>query len=116
MMTEEILNKIIEGAKKQLRHEERCIEALQVIFPESHPPVPSNPLWQAFAVSADAALGVEDFFDWWIWETDCGTKDNARIWLGEACYPVRNAKEILAYAEAERKFIEVKKSAEGKEL
>ena len=114
MMTEEILNKIIEGAKKQLRHEERCIKALQVIFPESHPPVPSNPLWRAFTVAADAALGVEDFFDWWIWETGCGTEDNARIWLDEVCYPVTNAKEILAYAGAERKFMDKKKSAEDK--
>ena len=114
MMTEATLNKIIEGAKKQLRHEERCIEALKVIFPDSYPPVPSNPLWRAFATAVDAALGVEDFFEWWVWETGCGTEDNARIWLNEVCYPVRNAKEILAYAEAERKFIEDKKSAEDK--
>ena len=111
MITEETLNGIIEGAKKQLRYEERCIEALKVIFPDSYPPVPSNPLWQTFATAADTALGVEDFFDWWLWETDCGTKDNARIWLNEVCYPVRNAKEILAYAEAERKFVEDKKTA-----
>lgn len=111
MITETKMNEIIEGAKKQLRNEERCIEALKVIFPESHPPVPSNPLWQAFATTVDAALGVEDFFDWWIWETECGTNARARIWLDEVCYPVTNAKEILAYAEAERKFIEDKKSA-----
>ena len=115
MMTEATLNKIIEGAKKQLRYEEVCLEAFKVIFPESYPPVPVNPLWEAFATAVDAALGVEDFLDWWIWDTECGTKDNARIWLNEVCYPVRNAKEILAYAEAERKFIEDKKSAEGKE-
>ena len=113
-MTEDTLNKIIEGAKKQLRHEERCIEALKVIFPESYPPVPHNPLWQAFATAVDAALGVEDFLDWWIWETECGTNDRAHIWLDEICYPVGNAKEILAYAEAERKFIGDKKSAEDK--
>lgn len=111
MMTEDILNKIIEGVKKQLRHEERCIEAFKVIFPESYPLVPSNPLWRAFETAMDAALGVEDFFDWWIWETECGTKDNARIWLDDVCYPVRDAKEILVYAEAERKFMEKKKSA-----
>ena len=102
MMTEETLNKIIEGVKKQLRHEEKCIEAIKMIFPESYPPAPSNPLWQAFETAVDAALGVEDFFDWWIWETDCGTNDRARIRLDEVCYPVRNAKEILAYAEVER--------------
>ena len=104
MMTEETLNKIIEGVKKQLRHEEKCIEAIKMIFPESYPPVPSNPLWQAFETAVDAALGVEDFFDWWIWETDCGTNDRARIRMDEVCYPVTNAKEILAYAEAERKI------------
>ena len=56
---------------------------------------------------------MEDFFEWWVWETGCGTEDNARIWLDEVCYPVTNAKEVLAYAEAERKFIEDKKSAES---
>lgn len=104
MMTEETLNKIIEGLKKQLRHEEKCIEALKMIFPESYPPMPSNPLWQVFAIAVDAALGVEDFFDWWTWETDCGTNDRARIRLDEVCYPVTNAKEILTYAEAERNY------------
>ena len=87
MMTEETLNEIIEGARKQLRHEEKCIEALEMIFPESHPPVPSNPLWQAFETAVDAALGVEDFFDWWIWETDCGTNDRARHMAGRSMLP-----------------------------
>lgn len=104
MMTEETLNKIIEGVKKQLRYEERCMEAFKVIFPESVTPVPVNPLWQAIATAVDAYLGVEDFFAWWIWDTDCGTNDRAHIWLGQACYPVRNAKEILAYAEAQRNY------------
>ena len=114
MMTEAILNEIIEGAKKLLQYEERCIEAFKVIFPESYPPVLVNPLWRAFTTAMDVALGLEDFFGWWIWETECGTKDNARIWLDEVCYPVTNAKEILAYAEAERKFMDKRKSAEDK--
>lgn len=114
MMTEAILNEIIEGAKKQLRYEEVCMEALKVIFPESVAPIVVNPLWSTFATAMDVALGLEDFFGWWIWGTECGIKDNARIWLNEVCYPVRNAREILAYAEAERNFIEDKKSAEDK--
>ena len=60
MMTEETLNKIIEGVKKQLRHEEKCIEAIKMIFPESYPPVPSNPLWQAFETAVDAAVDMGD--------------------------------------------------------
>lgn len=114
MMTEETLNKIIEGAKKQLRHEERCIEALEVIFPESYPPVPANYLWDALAEAVDAALGLEEFFDWWVWDTNCGTTGSAWIELDGVRYPVTNASEILAYAEAERTFIEDKKSAEDK--
>ena len=109
-MTEETLAKIIEGAKAQVRYEDDCYEALRVIFPDIYPSIFVNPIWQAFATAVDEALGVEDLFDWWVWETKCGTKDNSWIELGGVRYPLTNAREILEYAEAERRYMEQMKN------
>ena len=104
MMTEETLNTIIEGAKKQQRHENTIMDCFKAMFPGSYSPVPENPLWDAFAIAVDAALGVEDLFGWWVWETDCGTKDNSWIELDGRRYPLTTAGELLAYAEAEMEW------------
>ena len=106
MMTEETLNKIIEDVKTQLRYDKECSEALQVIFTDSYPLTIPNLLWNALAKAVDTALGVTDVFDWWVWETRCGTTDNSWIELDGVRYPLTNAKEILEYAEAEREYKE----------
>ena len=101
-MTETVLNKIISDVKEQLQYEERCNDAFREIFPDSYPPVFENMLWTALSTAVDEALGVDDLFGWWIWETDCGTKDNAWIELKGRRWPITNAREMLAFAEAYR--------------
>ena len=102
MITEEILDRIIKEARRQQKYEMKCSEAFGILYPDSYPPIVPNYLWGALATAVDSALGVTDFFDWWVWETDFG-KDNAWIGLDGVRYPVTDVKEILAYAEAERK-------------
>ena len=98
-MTRNELEKIIEIIKEQRNYENKCSEAMGVMCPECHQPFLSNPIWVAVEMALNTALGLEDFFAWWIWETDCGENDKARIWLEDGTeVPVRTAEEIIEYS------------------
>lgn len=98
-MTQEQLEKIITAIRKQKEYEEKFHDAFKAVFTEQEPPFLETPLWEGLYLALDETLGLEDFFSWWIWETDCGRdKTKARIWLqGGQEIPVTNAKEILEY-------------------
>ena len=99
-MTQEALEKIIEIIKKQRAYEDKCSEAMAAMCPDCHPPFLSNPIWVAVEMALDDALGFKDFFAWWIWETDCGENDKARIWLEDGTeVSIRTAEEIIKFSE-----------------
>lgn len=94
---------IIKSIKDQLEYEHTCGKALNMICPDCYTPILSNPIWSAFTQAMDAALGLDDFFSWWIWETNCG-EHCAEIYEvdGSVSY-VRNAEEIINYAKKNEK-------------
>ncbi len=99
-MTAKQLTEIIDIIKAQIKYEQDITEAFEKVFPDCYPPIMSNPLWSGFTKALDAALGLTDFFDWWIWDTDCGM-NHAEIYEtdGSVIY-VRTADEIIKYAES----------------
>ena len=92
------LEYIIKCIKAQLEYEDTCSKALGMICPDCYMPILSNPIWSAFTQAMDAALGLDDFFSWWIWDTNCG-EHHAEIYeLDGSITYVRNAEEIINYA------------------
>lgn len=102
MISQTDLEKIIESMKKQREYEDSVSAAFGKVFPSQHAPFLEIPLWSGISRALDSALGLgEDFFEWWIWETDCGENESrAKIWLEDGTeIPVRNAEEIIRYSE-----------------
>lgn len=99
-MTVEQLENIIADIKAQIKYENDCVAAFETMFPNCYSPVIDNPIWTSLIELLDSALGLEDFFSWWIWDTQCG-KDHAELYEqdGTVIY-VRNAEEIIKYAES----------------
>lgn len=99
-MTVEQLENIIADIKAQIKYENDCVVAFEMMFPNCYSPVIDNPIWTSLIELLDSALGLEDFFSWWIWDTQCG-KDHAELYEhdGTVIY-VRNAEEIIKYAES----------------
>lgn len=98
-MTVEQLENIIADIKAQIKYENDCVDAFEMMFPNCYSPVIDNPIWTSLIELLDSALGLEDFFSWWIWDTLCGD-DHAEIHEKDGTViPVRNAEEIIKYAE-----------------
>lgn len=98
-MTVDQLETILSSVKKQIEYEDKCSDALSVLCPDCTSPILSNPLWQACCMAVDLALGLEneDFIAWWIWETDCGKKDN-KLYLNGEEIEIKTAQDIINYA------------------
>lgn len=101
MISQTDLDKIIKSIKQQKKYEEGFSDAFKNIFPTQHVPFLENPLWNGIIIALDNALNLGDFFEWWIWETDCGANESrAKIWLEDGTeVPVRNAEEIIRYSQ-----------------
>ena len=97
-MTVEQLENIIADIKEQIKYEQGITDAFSKAFTDCYPPVMNNPIWTSLIELLDSALGLEDFFSWWIWETQCG-EYHAELYEqdGTVIY-VRNAEEIIKYA------------------
>lgn len=100
-MTTENLNRIIDHVRLQRNYENKCAKAFNTIFGGNITPAMQNFLYAPLCIAMDLALGIEDFFEWWIFDTECGTNGNS-MWIDGIKYPVSNADEILAFAQAYR--------------
>lgn len=99
-MTVEQLESIISCIKQQIDYELEVTDAFNKIFPDFDEVFMSTPLWAGFSKALDAALGLDDFFDWWIWGTQCGEEHAAIDEQDGTVIYVRNAEEIIKYAES----------------
>lgn len=104
-MTVEQLESIISCIKQQIDYELEITYAFNKIFSDSDDAFIDTPLWAGFCKLLDAALGLEDFFDWWIWDTQCGEKCAVKKEQDGTVIYVRNAEEIIKYAESLNKKI-----------
>ena len=102
-MTAHQLTEIIDIIKAQIKYEQDITDAFEKVFPDCYPPIMNNPIWSGVTKALDAALGLTDFFDWWIWETNLGA-DNAELYDTDGTViHVRTADEIIQYAESLKK-------------
>lgn len=97
MMTKEQLESVLADIKKQLSYEDDCRKAFGLLYPDSWAPVSTNYLWSALLRTLDTALGIEDFFSWWVFDTECG-KDHAVIYFPDGReINIRTVDDIFEY-------------------
>ena len=105
MITETQLEHLLDALRKQMEYETKCDEAYKVIFPTSYPPMAENYTRDALCDAIDMLLGFygeDNFTEWWVYDTKMG-REHAWVELDHWRYPLTNAREIIAYAEAYNK-------------